>query len=90
MKLDSGTQPSYAITYMWNLNKGYEEFICRTETDSDFEKLNDYQRGQVVARDGLGVWDGNFLNLGCDDGCTTINIIKFTEFLKSRDLLRFK
>ena len=30
--------------------------------------------------DGLGVWDGNAVKLGCDDGCTTINIIKFTEF----------
>ena len=26
-----------------------------------------------------GVWDGNVLKSGCDDGCTTINIIKFTE-----------
>ena len=25
---------------------------------------------------GLGVWDGNVLKLGCDDGCITINIIK--------------
>ena len=30
-------------------------------------------------RDGLGVWDGNLLKLGCDDGCTTINIIQFIE-----------
>ena len=29
-----------------------------------------------------GVWDGNVLKLGCDDGCTTINIIKFIEFKK--------
>ena len=28
---------------------------------------------------GLGVWDGNVLKLGCGDGCTTINIIKFIE-----------
>ena len=28
-------------------------------------------------RDGLGVWDGNAVKLGCDDCCTTINIIKF-------------
>ena len=26
--------------------------------------------------------DGNVLKLGCDDGCTTVNIIKFTEFFK--------
>ena len=33
-------------------------------------------------RDGLGVWDGNVVKLGCDDGCTTINIIKFLELKK--------
>ena len=27
----------------------------------------------------LGVWNGNVLRLGCDDGCTTINTIKFIE-----------
>ena len=29
--------------------------------------------------DGLRVWDGNAIKLGCDDCCTTINVIKFTE-----------
>ena len=29
--------------------------------------------------DGLGVWDGNAIELGCDDCCTTINVIKFIE-----------
>ena len=33
-------------------------------------------------RDGLGVWDGNVVKLGCDYGCTTINIIKFIKFKK--------
>ena len=27
-------QMSYAITYMWNLKKGHNELICRTDTDS--------------------------------------------------------
>lgn len=26
---------------------------------------------------GLGVWDGNVLKLGWDDGCPAINIMKF-------------
>ena len=30
------------------------------------------------------IWDGNFLKLGCDDGCTTINITKFIRFLKKK------
>ena len=25
---------SYAVTYMWNLKKGYNELICRTDTVS--------------------------------------------------------
>ena len=29
--------------------------------------------------DGLRVWDGNAIKFGCDDRCTTINIIKFIE-----------
>ena len=32
-----------------------------------------------VGGGGLGIWDGNAINLGCGDGCTTINVIKFTE-----------
>ena len=31
---------------------------------------------RLRGRDGLGVWDGNGLKLGCDDGCTAINILK--------------
>ena len=33
-------------------------------------------------KDGLGVWEANVAKLGCDDVCTTINIIKFIEFKK--------
>ena len=43
-------------------------------------KTYGFQRRQVGGwRDGLGVWDGNDIKLGCDDCCTTINVIKFTE-----------
>ena len=34
VKLDSETQTSYAITYMRNIKKGYNELIHRTETYS--------------------------------------------------------
>ena len=27
----------------------------------------------------LRVWDGNAIKFGCDDHCTTINVIKFIE-----------
>ena len=36
-------------------------------------------RGKEAGRDGLGVWGGNVLRFCCDDGYTTINIIKFKK-----------
>ena len=71
---------------MWNLKKGYNELLCRTETDSDFEKLVVTKGDRLRERDGLGVWDGNIVKLGCNDGCTTINIIKFTELKKPENI----
>ena len=35
-----------------------------------------------MGEEGLEVWNGNVLKLGCDDGCTTINIIEFIELKK--------
>ena len=32
----------------------------------------------------MGVWDGNAMKLGCDDLCTTINVIKFIELKKKK------
>ena len=34
MKSDSETPTSYAVTYMWNIKKGHNELLCRTDTDS--------------------------------------------------------
>ena len=71
----------YAITYIWNLIKGYNELICRTETDSDFENIMVTKGDRLWGRDGLAVWNGKVVKLGCDD-CTTINIIIEFFFLK--------
>ena len=30
----SETPTSHAITYMWNLKKGYNELLCRTDIDT--------------------------------------------------------
>ena len=30
----------------------------------------------------MRVWDGNVIKFDCDDCCTTVNVIKFTEKLK--------
>ena len=65
---------------MCNLEKGYNELICRTEINSLTEKLLATKEDRLWGwrgRDGLGVWDVNVVKLGCDDGYTTINIIKF-------------
>ena len=45
----------------------------------DSEKLMIAKGDRLGDKDGLRVWDGNILKLGCDDGCTTINIIKLSE-----------
>ena len=69
---------------MWNLKKGQNE-LCRTDTDSQTLKnlWSPKETSWGIARNGLGVWDGNALKLVCDDHHTTINVIKFTEkFLK--------
>ena len=85
MKLDSETPTSHAITYMWNLKKGHNELLCRTHTDSQalknvlFLKETGWEMG-----DRLGVWDGIVIKLGCDDHCTTLNVVKFIEFKKKK------
>lgn len=32
---------------------------------------------RLPGRNGGGIWGGNVLKSGCDNGCTAINIIKF-------------
>ena len=41
-----------------------------------------FSKGDCGEKNGLGVWDENSIEPGCDDHCTTINIIKFTELKK--------
>ena len=38
--------------------------------------------GLMGGRGGLWVWDGNVLKVGCDDGCKTINVIKFIKLVE--------
>ena len=70
----------HVITYTWNLKIGYNELLCRTDTDSQtltniwFPKETDCGGGN-----GLEVLAGNAVKLGCDDRCTTTNVIKFIE-----------
>ena len=49
MKLDSETQ-IYAITYMWDLKKGHNELLGRTDTDSQTKKLNRFLGVPIVAQ----------------------------------------
>ena len=42
---------------------------------TDFEK-HGFQRRQIGWwEDALGIWDENATKLGCDDHCTTINVV---------------
>ena len=86
---------SYAITCMWNLKKkkGYNELLCRIGTDSQTLKNLLFPKetscGAGGGGNGLRVWEGNAIKLGCDDHCATINVTKFTE-LKIKKKIFFK
>ena len=86
VKLRSEAQMSQAITYMQNLKKRYNELLCRIETDSQTSKnlWLPKETGLGQWGDALRVLDGNVVKLGCDDGCTTINIIKFIDLKRCR------
>ena len=65
---------------MWNLKKDTNELICRIETDLwTLKNLMVTKGDRLWGRDGLRVWDGNVLKLGCEDDCRTINTIKFIK-----------
>ena len=60
---------------MWNLRKGHNE-LCRTDTDSDFEK-HGFKRRQFGGReDALELCDRNRIKLDSDDHCTTKNVLR--------------
>ena len=65
---------------MWNIKKGHNELLYRTDIDSQILKNLRFPKetGWGVGN-GLRVWDENAIKSGCDDHCTTINIIKFIE-----------
>ena len=61
--------------YVWNLKK--MNLIFRKETDSQTLKNLWLPKGTGWwGRDGLGLWDGNVIKLGCEDGCIPIHLIK--------------
>ena len=65
---------------MKSIRKGYNELLCVMDTDSQTLKNLWLPKERCCRRrDGLRVWDGNAVKLGCDDHCTNINIIKFIE-----------
>ena len=65
---------------MWNLKKRHNE-LCRTDIDSQTLKSLWFpnETGCGVGGDTRRVWDGNAVKFGCDDCCTSINVIKFTK-----------
>ena len=82
MKLDSERQTSYAIILSVKSKNGYKwTYLQNRNRLTDFGKTYGYQNWQVGGGE-LEIWYGNFPKLGCDDGCTTINIITVIEFKK--------
>ena len=78
------------LSFICGIQKGYNELICRIETEHRLCKTYGYERRQV-AGGGMGwrFWNGNVVKFGCDDGCTTINIIKFIELKKNKENTEF-
>ena len=65
---------------MWNLKKGHNELLYRTDTDSQTLKNLWFPNETGWGVGGFTeVWNGNATKFGCDDCCTTINVIKFIE-----------
>jgi len=61
---------------LWNLKKGQNELLCRTDTDSQTLKSFWSPKETVWGwGDALGLWDGNPIKLDCDDHCTATNVI---------------
>ena len=61
---------------MWNLKKGQNELLCRTDADSQTLKNLCFPKETVQGvGHALGLWDGNPIKLDCDDHCTTTNVI---------------
>ena len=69
---------------MWDLKKGHNELLCRTDTDSQTLKNPMVSKGDRGLGDALGLWDGNPIKLDCDDDCTNINVINALSNLKKR------
>ena len=67
---------------MWNLKKGQNE-LCRSDTVSQTLKNFCFPKETGWGwRDALGVWDGNAIKWGCNDHCTTINVINSLSNIK--------
>ena len=56
----------------------FRTFIAREDKSISGFKISKWGRG----RGELVFWDGNVLKLGCDDGSTTVNIVKINELKK--------
>ena len=73
---------------MWNLTKGQNKLLCRTDTDSDFEKLIVSKGDRSGVGDALALQDGNPIKLDCDDHFTTINVINSLRKKVSKIVIR--
>ena len=80
---------SNTFTDMWNLKKGQNELLCRTDTDSQTLKNLRFPMETVLPGGNvLGLWDGSPIKLDCDDHCTTINVINSLSNKKIKKIVK--
>ena len=60
------------------MNKNAIQWMVQEKVPQRVERAAFLKREQLGGGggDALGVWDVNDVKLGCDDHCTTINVIK--------------
>ena len=63
---------------MWNLKKGQNELLCRTDADSQTLK-NLWSPKETIWGHVLGLWDGNPMKSDCDDHYRTTDVINSFE-----------
>ena len=64
---------------MWNLKKGHNEFLCRTDADSQTLKNSWFPKERL-----WGVWGCWGFGIEMLNHCTTINVINSLNNIKNK------
>ena len=83
-KVSQTMRDKYMLSFICGIFKKDTMNFFAEQKYTGIEKFTVTKRDRFGGRDGLGVWDGIVLKLDGDDGCKTVNIIKFIEVLKMK------